>query len=383
MQKTNLNIIDLFCGCGGFSLGAHLAGFESVLSIDIDRNLSSSYELNFPNSKLVNRDISKTNGKQLLELAGTDKITGIVGGPPCQGFSLMGKRDEADPRNKLVTIFFNRIEYIEPSFFVMENVPGLLSTSMAKKLDKSLKRMSEEYNILGPFVINASDFGAATRRERVIVIGYKSENFYDFYEDEITAFYRDATTVREAINDLPAPISNDDMNYGWARYDGRKSVSEYGLSARSEPPVGLGWDVAVDKLRNGYVSGLMNTQHSKEIEARYKRVDQGSVDVISRAFKLDWDGVCPTLRAGTGSDKGSYQAVRPLHPESPRVITVREAARLQGFPDWFVFHPTKWHSFRMIGNSLSPYMSQAVLSLIKKNMISTKKKIVTRIKAKG
>nr|WP_249812095.1 DNA cytosine methyltransferase [Bradyrhizobium sp. 188] len=94
----------------------------------------------------------------------------------------------------------------------------------------------------------------------------------------------------------------------------------------------------------------------------------GEIDSVGRHPRLSWEGQCPNLRAGTGKDKGSYQAVRPIHPEEDRVITVREAARLQGFPDSFRFHPTVWHSFRMIGNSVSPIIAQAILSLIAERM---------------
>jgi DNA (cytosine-5)-methyltransferase 1 len=97
-------------------------------------------------------------------------------------------------------------------------------------------------------------------------------------------------------------------------------------------------------------------------------VEGGRSDPITKSYKLEWEGLCPTLRAGTGSERGAFQAVRPLHPEQGRVITVREAARLQGFPDWFEFHETKWQSFRMIGNSVSPYVSFALLKSIADRM---------------
>jgi DNA (cytosine-5)-methyltransferase 1 len=368
------SIIDLFCGCGGFSLGAHLAGFHTVLAVDIDPILSSAYALNFPNSKLAHLDLAKTSGKELLEVSGQKKVFGIIGGPPCQGFSMMGKRDEDDPRNELIGHFFNQIKYIKPSFFVMENVPGLLSGTMRAKLERQLKTVSEEYTIVGPVIVNASGLGAATSRTRVIVIGYDPDEISDFSKEDILKLHSDSlVTVEDAIADLPAPIDCED-DYGWAKYDGRRRVSDYALKARQAPSKGMGWDVAVTKLKEGYVSGLMNTIHSKSVQRRYASVPTGSADKKSKSYKLDWDGQCPTLRAGTGSDKGSYQAVRPLHPEYGRVITVREAARLQGFPDWYVFHPTKWHSFRMIGNSVSPHLSKKILSFIAKQTKSQLRK---------
>ena len=137
---------------------------------------------------------------------------------------------------------------------------------------------------------------------------------------------------------------------------------------RELPPKHLGSELAIKKLKNKMLSGFFDTVHTKEVMTRYLALEPEKVDKISRSKKLSWKGVSPTLRAGTGSDKGSYQAVRPIHPSSPRVITVREAARLQGFPDWFCFHPTKWHSFRMIGNSVSPIVSENIMTNIKNRL---------------
>ncbi len=366
MNLEQNHIIDLFCGCGGFSLGAYLAGYKSVLSVDMDKTLSSAHALNFPNANLKHLDLSKTTGQQLLDACDNQKVHGIIGGPPCQGFSMMGKRDENDPRNELIGHYFKQIKFIQPSFFVMENVPGLLAGPMRDKLEKHLKIMSEQYVIIGPIKVDAGGLGAATKRQRVIVIGYKQKEFEPFSDKDIVGLHLDRlVTVSEAIGDLPLPLNCDDGDWGWKRYDGRRKISDYALKAKENPPKGCGWKEAVQKLEDGYVSGLMNTVHAKEIAKRYSLLECGSTDPISRAYKLDWNGQCPTLRAGTGSDKGSYQAVRPLHPDQGRVITVREAARLQGFPDWFVFHPTKWHSFRMIGNSVSPYLSSTILNFIK------------------
>ncbi len=377
MKQNQKNIIDLFCGCGGFSLGAHLAGFNSILAVDIDPTLSSAYARNFPKSKLANFDLAKTSGKKLLDTCDNQDVFGIIGGPPCQGFSTMGRRDENDPRNKLIGHYFDHIEYIQPSFFVMENVPGLISGVMRDKLEKQIEHISQHYKVVGPVMVTASGLGAATKRQRILVIGYDPREFDVFTEDDVAALHSDdLVTVRDAIGDLPSPVSVEEGDYGWAKYDGRKRVSEYARLARQLPPKGCGWDTAIEKLEEGYVSGLMDTLHSKAVGKRYASLEQGTSDRKSKSYKLDWDGQCPTLRAGTGRDKGSYQAVRPLHPEQGRVITVREAARLQGFPDWYTFHPTKWHSFRMIGNSVSPHLSEKIL-----NFISDRRKKKNRLAA--
>ena len=171
---------------------------------------------------------------------------------------------------------------------------------------------------------------------------------------------------------MPAPIeqSKDKANYGWAQYRTDDNLSAYATAMRHEAPEGLGWDKALTYLRLGQTSGHFDTTHTEVVRKRYAGLVQGTIDKVSRAKKLTWEGLCPTLRAGTGSDKGSHQAVRPIHPDLGRAITVREAARLQGFPDWFCFHPTKWHSFRMIGNSVSPIVSKKILACIFRNIVN-------------
>lgn len=115
---------------------------------------------------------------------------------------------------------------------------------------------------------------------------------------------------------------------------------------------------------SGLITGHTKTVHGPAIAKRFAALGPGLIDPIGRHPKLAWDGQCPTLRAGTGADRGSYQSVRPIHPDEPRVITVREAARLQGFPDAHRFHPTVWHSFRMIGNSVSPLIAREIFMAI-------------------
>jgi DNA (cytosine-5)-methyltransferase 1 len=342
-------IVDLFSGCGGFSLGAQAAGLGPKLAFDNDPILTSSHSANHPNTKLILADLSKIEGADIRRELGS-KIVGIFGGPPCQAFSEIGHRKADDPRRSLLGHFFRLVAEIEPAFFVMENVKGLGYAPARPFLDRAIERVRSKYQILEPIILDAADFGAATRRPRLFVIGYDPARFDPLTVADIEARKLSPATVRAAISDLQSAVQIDsgDSFDRW-RIKQRGKPSRYAAALRTEDCT---------------FTGHRRTAHTPAVVERFAKVEQGGVEAVGRHPRLSWAGQCPTLRAGTGNDRGSYQSVRPIHPEEPRVITVREAARLQGFPDRFKFHPTVWHSFRMIGNSVSPIMSKAIFSLI-------------------
>lgn len=347
--QGGVKIVDLFCGCGGFSLGAGAAGLVPKLAFDIDPILTSSVSTNHPHTKLVLADLSEVSGADIIREIGPT-IDGIFGGPPCQAFSAIGLRRDDDPRRSLLGHFFRLIAELKPAFFVMENVKGLGYSDARHVLDRALEKVPGHYKLIGPVVFDAADFGAPTKRPRLFVIGYDPGRLDALSVSDIEAKKHAPATVRDAIADL----SNAKQLGEFGGFDRWKIThkgrpSSYAASLRG-----------VD----GTFTGHKRTTHTQEVIARFNEVQQGKVEPVGRHPRLSWDGQCPTLRAGTGSDRGSYQSVRPIHPDEPRVITVREGARLQGFPDNFKFHPTIWHSFRMIGNSVSPIMSQAIFSLI-------------------
>lgn len=358
-------LVDLFCGCGGFGLGAEQAGFHTIAAIDVDTTLQSAYKNNFPTTNVVTADLAAMGKNDWENLLGDKEIDGVIGGPPCQGYSRIGVCDINDPRRRLLEDFFRHVNIIAPKFFVMENVEGLMDKRNRPQLDKALSIVDKRYTVLEPIIVDASEFGAATKRKRVIVVGFDPCRM-DYISPDELLITQPKTTVADAIGDLPSPIrqSTNECNYGYAKYPEYAPLSDYAKKMRAPAPEGLGSESAILEQAKGRVSGLFTTQHSPAVKKRYKTIQEGKTDTVSRSKKLAWNGLCPTLRAGTGSDKGSHQAVRPIHPSQGRVITVREAARLQGFPDWFTFHPTKWHSFRMIGNSVSPIVSKQVLSVI-------------------
>lgn len=343
-----MKAIDLFCGCGGFSLGAHAAGFDVACAYDIDPILTSSFETNFPKTKLKLCDISTLTSENILSDAGGE-IDLLFGGPPCQGFSSIGKREKSDVRRTLLGHFFRLVAEVRPAVFVMENVRGLSFAGAKSELNDALDKIPNDYVVSKPMVLDASDFGAATRRQRLFVIGYDPKRCGEIDFDALTDRKDRPATVRDAIGDLamatPADGSDDDL---WLLPNDQLVVS-YANDLRHE---------------SRQFTGNRRTKHTAAVVSRFAKVSQGEMERVGRHPRLAWDKQCPALRAGTGADKGSFQSVRPIHPVENRVITVREGARLQGFPDGHGFHETVWHSFRMIGNSVSPIIAQAILSVV-------------------
>jgi len=359
--------VDLFCGCGGMSLGAARAGFRLVGAIDFDERALASHKRNFPHSAHYGADLTGMSGSAVLEGLKILTVDVLVGGPPCQGFSTMGKRDPADERNLLLTDFLRIVKEVGPSAFVLENVPALLHRRYRKLLDSALRPLKSAYDILDPHLLKATEVGVPTLRTRMFVVGFRKS-----VTTSVTDFWKMAEmpnppVVREALDGLPADVTS---NWTASRGGVRKvRISRQGAffeAASARIPTDLGDPAAVELLSRNLVTGCIGTLHSDELIRRYAGLQYGESDEKTKSVKLDPKGYCPTLRAGTGPDRGSFQAVRPIHYMRPRVITPREAARLQGFPDWYQFDQTKWHSFRQIGNSVSPLVAEFVLRRVRK-----------------
>ena len=216
-----MNLIDLFAGCGGLSTGFEIAGYSIPLAIEKDAWASETYKKNHPNTKVITEDITQV--KELNNLLDNKNITidGIIGGPPCQGFSLSGNRDKNDPRNSLFMEFVRFVKYFNPKFFVMENVKGILS--MKTKNNDNVKDIIKEQFInanykVEIFILNAAEFGVPQSRERVFFIGYK--NSYNFTREDIEPkgflFGDNQITIEQAIMDLPqikAREGKEEMEY--------------------------------------------------------------------------------------------------------------------------------------------------------------------------
>ena len=366
----NPSVIDLFAGVGGLSLGAARAGFAVALAVELDKHAIAAHRKNFPNVKHLAEDIGKLDGEKLLRHAGlkSRELDGLVGGPPCQGFSTIGRRCVGDPRNNLFHKFFSLVSECAPKFFIAENVLGILDSQYDDIRKLAFAQVTGEYTLLEPMQFKASDYGAATSRERVFFVGYRKDldvklSKADFESHKV----KTPMTVAKALYGLPKQIRSQWLTeeQGWRVLAEPMPESNFAERIVNGIPKGVGDADAIRRFKEeGAVSGCLGTRHTPEVAARYASLKHGQKDHVSKAVRLKPDGLCPTLRAGTAADKGSYQAVRPIHPTAARVITPREAARLQGFPDWFQFAASKWHSFRQIGNSVSPFVAEIVLSVM-------------------
>lgn len=351
-------VVDLFSGVGGLSLGAERAGFDVVCSVEIDKQAVRSHRLNFPSCHHIDRDIRNVTGKEILESVGNREIIGVIGGPPCQGFSNMGQQDVNDSRNELFGEFFRLVEELQPAFFLAENVPGILSAKFSRIISTAISRVEDKYYVLTPFRLDSSELGLPTKRRRIFFLGISREILpFELHFDQTTYL------VKDALQGLPSRIPKKNFDgLGLVKISTTNNYVEWISSGYRD---GIGDEASRILYDRNIVTGFVGTTHSKEVEGRYRKLKYGETDLVSRAVRLDPESYAPTLRAGTNSDKGSYQAVRPIHPVSPRVITPREGARIQGFPDWFQFDETKWHAFRQIGNSVPPPMAWALLEQVK------------------
>lgn len=374
-SSSQPKVIDLFAGVGGLSLGASRAGFNVVAAVERDPIARETHAINFPNSLHIADEIGESFcGEALLRRLGLEpgELHGLIGGPPCQGFSVIGKKSVEDERNVAFVHFFRLVAETRPLFYVAENVPGILSNNYASLVKTALAFVPDDYVVLPPFKARASNYGAPTSRERVFFIGYRRNAIPPLMTaDFAPSADVEQVTVGQALKGLPVNIDPDWQSEkdAWCKvehpYDVPKAFRD---RLKGAVPYGVGFPEYFRRLEEGVVSACFGTRHDPAVAKRYGRLAAGEKDKVSRSVRLDPARFCPTIRAGTDKDNGRFQAVRPIHPTHARVITPREAARLQGFTDWFVFHPTKWHSFRQIGNSVSPILAEYLLRVIRCHM---------------
>lgn len=537
-------IIDLFCGAGGLTLGFESAGFSTCLAVDNDELACKSFKTNFPRCQVVQDDILKvasTLDKGSLSEFGITpgKPWGIIGGPPCQSFSNIGERNPNDSRSSLVHIFMDIVAKLEPSFFVMENVPGLVKIglysntldllktkaqsvgplatfivaslpdltangsrktvdderkrkrvvaesirSFRKELEqsssggdmwdavvlnayKSLRRelkkhvstlygtnsakalgaldsclidiaeiaiseclvqfesrlhedakiksvlspisnsnvpqeivdaakriirdeeirlkvntsgdveigpflnaslevISDKYDISEPLVLNAANFGDPQNRKRVFIIGINRNVGIPPNSKDVAPKFVSPITAGEALDDLP---NVDDCKFlqgdeipsyllGTPTNDFARFIRLESIMPGDKSIPRVDWNPFV-------VNGCKRTLHTVKVKKRYADLLEGAYDDIGRRARLARSKPAPTIRAGTKADKGSHTAARPIHYAYCRMTTVREGARLMGYPDWMAFHPTNWHGYWLVGNGVPRALGTYVANMVR------------------
>ena len=368
--------VDLFAGVGGMTLGFEQAGFDVLASVEIDPIHCATHEYNFPMWQAICASVTEISGAEIRKRSqiGDREVSVVFGGPPCQGFSMIGKRTFDDPRNQLVFHFMRLVKELNAKYFVMENVKGLTLGKHRQFLEEVISQFQQDgYQLVQPYqVLDASHFGVPQHRERLFLIGCRQDLTPPEYPTPITQPAKakripkalqhlpNSPTVYEAIADLPDISAYPQLcDRDWCEVEYYIPKSPYSAYLR-----GLHADPNNFAYPRQYNSQLLTssiaTVHSPNSIARFRATAQGEVDKISRFLKLDPHSISNTLRAGTPSNRGAFTAPRPIHPDYPRCITVREAARLHSYPDWFRFHSTKWHGFRQIGNSVPPLLARAV-----------------------
>ncbi|WP_114892280.1 DNA cytosine methyltransferase [Haemophilus haemolyticus] len=343
-------LIDLFSGCGGLSFGFEQAGFECLLGVDIEQSALDTFAYNHKHAKALNLDLSEDSSIDIIiEQIGNKKVDLIVAGPPCQGFSLTGKRDESDKRNKLFYSVFKLAEKIKPKYIVIENVPGIKTLYNGRARNAIIN----EFNRLGysnsEKLLYAPDYGIPQIRKRMFFVGILNGSTFNFPPPTHTP--SNYVTCEQAIGDLPSlegTLGED--------------ISEY----KSEP--NSHYQILMRRGSNKLFNHV-GTKHSDLVISVIKQVPEG--------------GNYKDLPPGVGESRKFNEAWTRYHSKKPsrtidtghrnhfhykwdRIPTARENARLQSFPDTFIFKGNKTQQYRQIGNAVPPLLGFAIGTSIMK-----------------
>ncbi|WP_156332732.1 MULTISPECIES: DNA cytosine methyltransferase [unclassified Chelatococcus] len=373
-----LRAVSLFSGAGGFCEGVRLAGWNVVCAVESDAQAWLTHAANFSDVALYKGDIVRFLQDEQPGVPGLRELTGrkidmVYGGPPCQGFSQIGPRNLADPRNRLYEEFVRVVRLLRPRAFVMENVPNMVAMKNGHFKARILDAFREAgYSRTAILPAVASDFGVPQHRRRVFVFGIRDRLPFngDFAEAIKSLLEREKSdaivTVREALSDLPATVSDDDGPLPYPKKPGGR-YSDFQKLMR------LDWDhelLTAARKRTNLAEDILYNHHTKGIEARRKKII-AAIRPGARGDSLPaalWNGTRGHKWRRLDPEKPSYTILAQMHrdlsewihPTHDRWITVREAARLQSFHDGFVFHGSEWQQLKQVGNAVPPLMARAV-----------------------
>jgi DNA (cytosine-5)-methyltransferase 1 len=331
-------VLDLFSGCGGLSYGLAKAGFDVVAGVDNWADSLVTFERNHPGAKSLLIDLGDFKPADIEKVVGSD-IDVVIGGPPCQGFSISGKRDPNDPRNKLYQGFVDVVRHFSPKAFILENVPNLISMSDGAIKDEILKDFTDLGYSVQYKVLLASDYGVPQNRRRVIFVGVKDGDNFTY---PVATHAEIKRTCFDALSDLPEE----------SMLDG---------SANTVSPVG-----EYQRLMRSSTNRVFNhltSQHSEQTVSTIALVPDGgnykdlpehlkSIRKVNIAWTR-YSSKKPSLTIDTGHR-------HHFHYKFNRIPTVRESARLQSFPDDFIFYGSKTSQYKQVGNAVPPLLAEAV-----------------------
>ncbi|MFR0000519.1 MAG: DNA cytosine methyltransferase [Intestinibacter bartlettii] len=347
-------VIDLFSGIGGLSLGFRMEGFEISIANEIDESIADSYKKNHPGTHVINHDISNLNIEHVFKNFQNSNNTIVIGGPPCQGFSQKGSRlGLNDSRNYLFKYFFNVVDYIKPQYFVMENVPNMLTVCDGYFKKEIINLFNSIGYSIDYGILNSYDYGVPQERRRAFILGKKGNSKLD-----LPAPISTKVSAWDAISDLSYLESGEGSFLQDYRYEPK---SDYQKLMRSN---------------SKYLYNHIVTKHSELAIERLKYIppEQGR-EVLppehrtGSIFSGTWSRIVkskPSVTITTRFDTPS--SGRFSHPYLNRAITVREAARLQSFPDDIIFYGNKSSQMKQVGNAVPPLLAKRIAEQIKNDI---------------
>lgn len=346
--------VDLFSGAGGMSVGASWSGISTIYAVEIDEYAALTYKNNHPDTNVINKDVRSIDP---MSFAALDRSDGIVvyGGPPCQGFSTSNQknRDAVNPNNWLFKEYLRLVETIKPDWVVFENVKGMLETESGFFLESILNGIGELGYEVSHFILNSADYGVPQRRNRLFVVG----SLHGISVDPPQPTVKEFVTVKAALSDLPLLKNGDN-----------RDISAYRVQAKT----------AYAKLMRNSLPHCWNnivTNNASHIVKRYSHIPQGGnwQDIPKRLMKNYTDvsrchtGIYRRLKEDEPSIViGNFRKNMLIHPWQDRGLSVREAARLQSFPDWYRFYGSIGFQQQQVGNAVPPLLAKALFDQILK-----------------
>lgn len=347
------NIIDLFAGVGGLSYGfSKIEDFNIIAANEIEKDISIAYTLNHPNVKMLNCDIAELTEERIFEAIGDAKIDLIVGGPPCQSYSTLGKR-QMDDRANLFMQYKRILSIVRPKVFVFENVVGILSMDKGELFKNIQAQFAELGYELKYQVLDAVDFGVPQHRERVILVGYLGKNPFEFPLPTHGEGLRPYVTLREAIGDLPV------LQSGESKFEYQNEITNEFLQFVRASGCNLTEHTAP---KNGeHLIRIMQTLKDGQCKDDLQEDIRPKSGYGNTYAKLWWDRPSTTITRNFACPSSS----RCIHPRDSRAMSIREGARLQSFPDDYQFYGSDGMKRLEIGNAVPPLLSMAIANKVK------------------